>query len=124
MKKNTNKFVRIFFVLVVLTIVLVFFGGCIFSLSHAKIINPDDYKPIPNPGSQKLTDIGGIVLGTVNVIGAFVSVAMIMIIGIKYMTGSVEEKAQYKDTMIPYVIGAILLFSGTTLINCIYNMFN
>ena len=87
-------------------------------------INPDDYKPTPNPGSQQLSDIGGVVLGAVNVVGAFVSVAMLMIIGIKFMMGSVEEKAEYKKTMFPYTIGAILLFSGTTLINCIYKMFN
>ena len=42
--------------------------------------------------------------------------------GIRYMVGSVEEKAQYKSLMFPYVLGAILLFSGTTLLNLIYRL--
>ena len=37
------------------------------------------------------------------------------------MMGSVEEKASYKQTMIPYVVGAILAVSGTTLVSFIYN---
>lgn len=124
MKKNINNVLKISIILIVLLIALVFVNGCFFSLSSAGIINPDDYKPTPNPGSQQLSNIGGVVLGAVNVVGAFVSVAMLMIIGIKFMMGSVEEKAEYKKTMFPYTIGAILLFSGTTLINCIYKMFN
>ncbi len=40
----------------------------------------------------------------IKVIGTFLAVGILMIIGIKYVTGSVEEKANYKKTMIPYVI--------------------
>ena len=45
-----------------------------------------------------------------------------MIIGIKYMLGSVEEKSEYKKTMIPYLIGAAIVFSGTTLPQIIYQL--
>ena len=31
------------------------------------------------------------------------------VIGIKYMLGSVEEKAQHKKTMIPFIIGVIMI---------------
>ena len=36
------------------------------------------------------------------------------------MLGSVEEKANYKQTLIPYVIGAFVLFMGSTIPNVIY----
>ena len=36
--------------------------------------------------------------------------------GIKYMLGSVEEKADYKKDMIPYLIGAVLLFAITVIV--------
>ena len=36
------------------------------------------------------------------------------------MLGSVEEKADYKQTLKPYIIGAFILFTGTTLPNLIY----
>ena len=48
-------------------------------------------------------------------VGVVVSVIVIMILGIKYMMGSAQEKAEYKKTMIPYLVGAVLLFGATTI---------
>lgn len=71
-------------------------------------------------GADDLKDTGGTILGIIRVIGTIVSVAMIMILGIKYMVGSAEEKAGYKKTMFPYLIGAILIFASTSLADMIY----
>ena len=38
------------------------------------------------------------------------------------MMGSAEEKAEYKKTMVPYLIGAIVLFAASALAGGIYNM--
>ena len=38
------------------------------------------------------------------------------------MTGSVEERAEYKKTMMPYLIGAFLLFGITTFLGTIINL--
>ena len=35
--------------------------------------------------------------------------------GIKYMMGSASEKAEYKKTMIPYLVGAILIFGASAI---------
>ena len=48
---------------------------------------------------------------------------MLTIIGVRYIMGSVQEKAEYKQTMWPYVIGAVLIFAGTTLVDIIYRAF-
>ena len=37
------------------------------------------------------------------------------------MMGSAEEKAEYKKTMIPYVVGAILIFAAATIANAVFN---
>ena len=37
------------------------------------------------------------------------------------MMGSAEEKAEYKKTMIPYLVGAILVFAASTIANFVYN---
>lgn len=60
------------------------------------------------------------ILGLIQVVGVVVSVVMLMAIGIKYMLGSVEEKAEYKSSLVPYIIGAFVLFTGSTLPNIIY----
>lgn len=57
-------------------------------------------------------------------IGMAVSVIVLLILGIKYMIGSAEEKAEYKKTMIPYLIGAALVFGASFIANVVYNLFN
>lgn len=71
-----------------------------------------------------ITTIGNKVMGIIQVVGTIAAVAIVMVLGIKYMMGSAEEKAEYKKTMIPYIIGAILLFAATTIANAIYNFAN
>lgn len=75
---------------------------------------------IDTTGSIDLKGTGGRIVGVIRVIGTIVSVAMVSVIGIKYILGSAEEKAGYKKTMIPYLIGAILLFAATNITQIIY----
>ena len=70
--------------------------------------------------NNKLNNIFGIV----RAIGIVISVVMLTAIGIKFMMGSVEEKAEYKQTLIPYVVGAAVVFLGTWLPQFIYDITN
>ena len=36
------------------------------------------------------------------------------------MMGSTEERAEYKKSMLPYVIGAVILFAASTFAQVIY----
>lgn len=72
--------------------------------------------------SEKIQSRAQIVMGIVNVVGIISSVVVLMILGIKYMSSSIEEKAEYKKTFIYYVLGAVLLFVAPTLANIIYNI--
>ena len=38
------------------------------------------------------------------------------------MMGSAEERAEYKKTMMPMLIGMIMLFATTTIVGIIYNL--
>lgn len=83
----------------------------------------DKYKP-DDPKSQEakeLTDRVSIVLGAVRNIGIITAVISLMIIGIKYILGSIEEKSKYKETLLPWVIGCIILAMGTTLVSVVYD---
>lgn len=87
-------------------------------------INPNDYKPTDptTDDAVELVDKIGVILGAIRNISVMISVIIISIIGIKYIFGSVEEKASYKATMIPYIIGCVMAVSGTTIITFIYNI--
>ena len=79
----------------------------------------DDY--IGSGGnSKKIEKKAEKALGVIRVIGIVLSVVMLMMIGIKYMLGSAEQKADYKKTLIPYIIGALIIFTGSILPQIIY----
>ena len=64
---------------------------------------------------QKITDI-------LSTIGVVISVIVLLILGIKYMMGSASEKAEYKKTMIPYLVGAILIFGASAIAKVVVGM--
>ena len=71
--------------------------------------------------TTEIKDVGNRIVGVIKVIGIIVSVAILIVLGIKYMMGSAEEKATYKKTLVPYLVGAILIFAASTLADTIYN---
>lgn len=74
-----------------------------------------------NPGSTKLVKKANSIFSYIRIIGIILSVVMLVVIGIKYMLGSTEEKAKYKETLLPYIIGAFLLFTGSLIPQLIYD---
>ena len=75
----------------------------------------------PSGESNEVLSVGARIMGVIQTVGIVVSVIVLMVLGIKYMMGSAEEKAEYKKTFIPYIIGAILLFAASTIANVVYN---
>ena len=69
-----------------------------------------------------IQDFGSRIVGVIQVVGIVIAVVVLMIVGIKYMMGSAEEKAEYKKVMVPYVIGAVLIFAATTIVNVVYQV--
>lgn len=86
-------------------------------------INPGQYKPgnIPASDVSGFTGKVGVALGAIRNFSVVTAVIALMIIGFKYIIGSVEEKANYKATMIPYIIGCVMVVAGTTIVSFIYN---
>lgn len=74
-----------------------------------------------NADSQ-ITKVGGNIVNIIQIVGIVIAVIVFLVIGIKYMIGSASEKAEYKKTMIPYVVGAVLVFAGTSLVKVIYSL--
>ena len=84
--------------------------------------NVNYWKPTEEPDDSELSNkISGITSG-IRVVGILVSIGSLMVIGVKYMLGSLEEKAQYKQRMMPWIIGAIMVFAMTTIPTIIYDL--
>lgn len=85
------------------------------------IENPGSFQPgsLPEEDINKITDRANSIIGVIVTVGVVISVVTLAILGIKYMIGSVEERAEYKKSMLPYLIGSILLFAASTVVGII-----
>lgn len=86
-------------------------------------ITPNSLTPTYE-GTAQIQTVGQKVMGVIQTVGVVVAVIILMVLGIKYMMGSAEEKAEYKKTMMPYVVGAILIFGATSIANMVYTFAN
>lgn len=96
----------------------------IVTVASASSINPNDYEP--SDLTESYTTIGMLnnVIGVFQAVGSIVSVLALVLLGIKFALGSAEEKAEYKQWMIYYVIGAILVFAISNISAVIYDAVN
>ena len=117
MKKRVRSFSIV--ILIIITI-----SSLMATISYADIINPNDYNPNNSTEEvpEKLTNMVGIIATTIQTIGVILSVIVIGLLGIKYMTGSVEEKADYKKSMIPFLVGTVMLVAIGTILRLINSL--
>ena len=107
----------------ILSILMIAFAVILVSTS---VFATDDYRPtdvkgnISTDNTENVKAIGGSILGIIQVVGTIISVGMLIVLGIKYMMGSAEERAEYKKTLFPYFIGALLIFAASNLADMIY----
>lgn len=62
--------------------------------------------------SSKVKDVSNGIYNTLFGIAVALSVVVGGVLGIKFMTSSVEEKAQVKEALIPYVAGCVVAFGS------------
>ena len=76
-------------------------------------IDPKTYTPSGSIDSETVVKYGSNIYQTLGLIGIIVSVVALMILGLKFILASTTEKAEYKKSMLPIVI-------GINLRNCIF----
>lgn len=110
--------IRIIFI----TLVFVLLFSVIYKVKAG--FNPKDYTP-GDPTSQDtraVFNIGEKAMGKIRNIAVIVAVVTIGIIGLRYMFGSVDQKAEYKATMLPWVIGLSLVAMITSVLDMIQSL--
>ena len=74
--------------------------------------------------SDTITSAGKQIVYILQTVGVVLSVVVLVVIGIKYMMGSAEEKAEYKKTFLPYIVGAALVFAASIFAQVAYDFFS
>lgn len=113
--KKTMKILTV----LLLAIVLITFTTNVFAASTE--INPSTLTPTYGD-STAMTNKAGQIMGLIRNVAIIASVIIIMVLGVKFMLGSVEEKAEYKKSFMPLIVGIVLVVSATTIASFIFNM--
>ena len=114
--KKSYKFV----ILLIISLIIMLALSNITMAAKVSIDNIKDNDP--NVEASGIKNIGRIILSGITGVGIVVSVVMVAILGVKYMMGSAEERAEYKKSMLPYLIGAILLFGASAIANMVVSL--
>ena len=118
--KIQKAFIVVLFVMVILNTftMFVFAGG---DGEATTITDPKTLTGSTDADVTGITTIGNQLITIVSTVGSVASVIVLIILGLKYMMGSAEEKAEYKKTLLPYVIGAGLVFAASAIAGIVFS---
>lgn len=100
---------------------------CLFTLST--VVRAADIEDIldqmntagESTDANGVASIGGQVASVITTAGIVIAVIVLLVLGIKYMIGSASEKAEYKKTMIPYIVGAVLILGASGIVKLLFS---
>lgn len=73
-------------------------------------------------GAGKLKATAGKIIVLLRNIAAIAAVIILTVLGLKYMIGSTEERAEYKKSFIPLVVGIIVVVAATTIASFLFSL--
>lgn len=115
-----KKYIKVISTLLLAIMLVTSIAGTVLAVDPNTVLN--GLNGNGNVQINDLTKVGNNIVTIIQVVGIVIAVIVLLVIGIKYMMGSASEKAEYKKTMIPYIVGAVLIFAGTSLVRVIYSL--
>ena len=119
-----SKIKRISIIAILITTMLLSITTTIYAEDDITSGFTEKFAPGDITGVTEAMNKGKVIVSTLQTIGGIVAVVGLMVLGIKYMAGSVEQRAEYKKTMIPYLIGIILIALTVTIVSLLYQITN
>ena len=116
-----KKTAKILSIILLAMLVASFATTSVFAAATSGELKPGDIKATYGDSSELQTKAGSI-MGMIRNIAVIASVIIIMILGVKYMLGSIEEKAEYKKSFMPLIIGMVLVVAASSVATFIFNM--
>lgn len=114
-----NKIKFVFCLIIVIVILLTFSTRSIAASSLGEIIS--DGSNFINTGvnsnailptENSIKETSELLMNILSVLGVIILVIWGMVLGIKFITGSVEEQAEVKKGLFPYGVGCIIIFGA------------
>lgn len=116
-----RKSVKIISALLVAVMLVIAIAPCALATVDTSIITDIDTKGKGKAeGSEGVITIAGNVVKWIRTLAAIAAVVIISILGIKYMIGSTEERAEYKKSFMPLIIGIVVVVAAAQIATMIF----
>lgn len=119
MYKKLAKIQKVFIVVLFMMVILNTLTMAVFAAP-----DPSKFTGSESTSTGQIETIGNQIITIVSTVGSIASVIVLIVLGLKYMMGSAEEKAEYKKTLLPYIIGAGLVFAASSVASIIFSFTN
>lgn len=108
-----NKTIKIVTTILSVILLVAMISGTVMAVNPASIAG--NLSGTATTAASSVQKVGNQIIGIITTVGVVVAVVILLVLGIKYMMGSASEKAEYKKTMIPYLVGAVLIFGASAI---------
>lgn len=113
-----DKTLKIMSVLILIAMVVMCLSNIVMA-ADSDLLDPKGVIATSTTASGSVSNIVSQVLGIVQVIAIGVAVIMLVVLAIKYISAAPSEKADIKKGLTVYIIGAILLFGASGILQII-----
>ena len=116
-----KKSVKIISALLIAIMLIVAIAPCVSATVDTGIISTiDNAGRGKAEGSDGVIKIAGNVIKWIRTLAVIAAVIIISILGIKYMIGSTEERAEYKKSFMPLIIGIVVVVAAAQIATMIF----
>ncbi len=84
-------------------------------------LNQFDGKGDAGKASDAVTNIIGSIINIVQIVGTGVAIIMLVVLAIKYISAAPGDKADIKKHAVVYIVGAVVLFAATGILQIVKN---
>lgn len=116
-----KKLSKIFAILLIVAVAMTIFTT-VANASAGDVGNIFNKAQSSNVDKSGMENVAGNIVNIITWVGIIVAIIVLLVLGIKYMMGSAAEKAEYKKTMIPYLVGAVLIFGASAIVQAVVKM--
>lgn len=110
---------KIFCIFIILILIFIFSSTIVQAISISNIVGgADNFVNSGKDGSANtidgniLSETSDLIYNTFLIVGVCVAVLIGTVLGIQFITGSVEQKVKVKESLIPFVVGCVVIFSA------------
>lgn len=116
-----RKVIKVVSILLMILMVATMLSTSVFATWDNMDINQFNSVSDKSGASGTFTQVVGAIITLVQVVGMGVAIIMLIVMAIKYISAAPSEKAELKKGITIYVVGAIVLFAASGILQVIKN---